>query len=106
MFMGVTTVFEVLADPTRRRIVAALRDGERSVGDLAIELDVAQPSVSKHLKALLGAGLVQVRPDAQRRWYGLRVEPLLELDAWLAPYRSLWGGALDDLERHLDRMED
>ena len=101
-----TTVFEVLADPTRRRIVEALKDGERSVGDLVVELDVAQPSVSKHQKALLGAGLVRVRPDAQRRWYGLRVEPLLELDAWLAPYRDLWAGALDDLERHLDAMED
>ena len=101
-----TTVFEVLADPARRRIVDVLKDGERSVGDLVAELGIAQPSVSKHLKALKAAGLVRVRPDAQRRWYGLRVEPLLELDAWLAPYRSLWDGALDDLERHLDEMED
>jgi DNA-binding transcriptional ArsR family regulator len=67
---------------------------------------MAQPSVSKHLRVLRDAGLVQVRPDAQRRWYGLRVQPLLELDAWLAPYRALWDPALDALERHLDEMED
>ena len=101
-----TTVFEVLADPVRRQIVESLRVGERSVGDLVDELGIAQPSVSKHLKVLRGAGLVRVRPEAQRRWYGLQVGPLLELDAWLAPYRELWAGALDDLERHLDEMED
>lgn len=100
------TVFEVLADPARRRMLEALRSGERCVGDLAAEIGIGQPSASKHLKVLLEAGLVRVRPEAQRRWYGLRVEPLLELDAWLAPYRALWDPALDALERHLDEMED
>jgi len=99
-------IFEVLADPARRRILDLLRAGERPVGELATELDLGQPSVSKHLKVLKEAGLVRVRPDAQRRWYGLRVEPLLELDAWLAPYRALWDPALDALERRLDEMED
>jgi len=101
-----TAIFEVLADPARRRIVDVLRGGERSVGQLADELGIAQPSVSKHLKVLKRAGVVRVRPDAQRRWYGLRVEPLIELDAWLVPFRALWDGALDDLEHHLDVMED
>jgi len=97
--------FDVLAEPARRRILDVLRSGERPVGDLVTELRLSQPSVSKHLKVLREAGLVQVRPDAQRRWYGLRTEPLLELDAWLAPYRALWDPALDALERHLDEME-
>jgi DNA-binding transcriptional ArsR family regulator len=100
------TTFEVLAEPTRRRILDLLREGERPVGHLVTELQVTQPTVSKHLKALKDAGLVQVRPEAQRRWYRLRVEPLLELDAWLAPYRQLWDDRLDALERHLDTMPD
>jgi DNA-binding transcriptional ArsR family regulator len=100
------STFEVLAEPTRRRILDALVVGERLVGDLAQQLELTQPSVSKHLRVLRSAGLVQVRPDAQRRWYSLRPEPLQELDAWLAPYRRLWSRRLDALERHLDRMED
>ena len=100
-----TTTFDVLAEPTRRRILDQLREGERPVGQLVVELQLAQPTVSKHLRALKDAGLVQVRPAAQRRYYRLRVEPLLELDAWLAPYRRFWGERLDALERHLDEME-
>jgi DNA-binding transcriptional ArsR family regulator len=61
---------------------------------------------NKHLKTLKDAGLVAMRADAQRRLYGLRLEPLLELDAWLEPYRRIWSRRLDDLERHLDEMED
>lgn len=100
------TAFEVLAEPTRRRILDQLREGERPVGQLVMELQLTQPAVSKHLRALKDAGLVQVRPEAQRRYYRLRMEPLLELDAWLAPYRRLWDERLDALERHLDEMED
>ena len=92
---------DVLAEPTRRRILDALR-AERSVGDVVSELKLSQPLVSKHLKVLRDAGLVDVRVDAQRRLYRVRAEPLRELDAWLAPYRALWSTALDDLERHLD----
>ena len=98
--------FEVLADPARREILDLLRGGERPVGDLVHELRLPQPSVSKHLKVLRDAGLVLVRPDAQRRWYRLQATPLRGLDEWLAPYRELWDERLDDLERYLDEMED
>jgi DNA-binding transcriptional ArsR family regulator len=96
------STFEVLAEPTRRRILDLLRDGERSVGELVDRLTLSQPGVSKHLRVLRDAGLVQVRIEAQRRWYGLRPEPLTEIDAWLEPYRRLWAQHLDALERHLD----
>jgi DNA-binding transcriptional ArsR family regulator len=102
----VPTAFQVLAEPNRRRILDALVDREQPVTDLVEQLDLAQPTVSKHLRVLRDAGLVQVRRDAQRRWYSVRVEPLMELDAWLAPYRHLWADRLDALERHLDRMGD
>jgi DNA-binding transcriptional ArsR family regulator len=99
------STFEVLAEPRRREILDLLRDGERLVGDLVDRLELAQPTVSKHLKVLKSAGLVDVRQDAQRRWYRLRPAPLAEIDAWLAPYRSMWTTSLDALERHLDTME-
>ena len=96
---------DVLADSSRRRILDLLREREHMVGALVGELGLSQPGVSKHLRVLRDAGLVHVRQDAQRRWYGLRPEPLAELDAWLAPYRRLWDGSLDALERHLDAKE-
>lgn len=99
------STFEVLAEPRRREILDLLRDGERLVGDLVDRLELAQPTVSKHLKVLKGAGLVDVRQDAQRRWYRLRPAPLAEIDTWLAPYRRMWTDSLDALERHLDTME-
>ena len=94
--------FAVLAEPSRRDILDLLRDGERSVGDLVDRLDLSQPGVSKHLRVLRDAGLVESRVDAQRRLYRLRPEPLAEIDEWLAPYRRLWTRSLDDLERHLE----
>jgi DNA-binding transcriptional ArsR family regulator len=102
----VASIFEVVAEPRRREILDLLRDGERPVGELVERLRLAQPTVSKHLKVLRGAGLVEVRQDAQRRWYRLRPEPLTELDAWLEPYRRMWTVSLDALERHLDSMPD
>ena len=96
------TTFDVLAEPSRRDILDLLRDGERSVGDLVQRLSLSQPGVSKHLRVLREAGLVEVRPDGQRRMYELRAEPLAEIDAWLGPYRRFWSGRLDALERHLD----
>lgn len=98
------TTFEVLAEPRRRQILDLLRTGERPVGDLVDELSLSQPAVSKHLKVLRDAGLVEVRQDAQRRWYRLRPAPLLEIDSWLEPYRELWRDRLDALESHLDKM--
>ncbi|MFF0769501.1 ArsR/SmtB family transcription factor [Nonomuraea wenchangensis] len=100
------TAFEVLAEPRRREILDLLRDGERLAGDLVGQLDLTQPAVSKHLKVLREAGLVEVRKEAQRRWYRLRPEPLADIDAWLAPYRWLWSDRLDALERHLDKTPD
>ena len=96
-------VLEVIAEPTRRRILDAVRDGERSVGELVEEVGMHQPGVSRHLKVLRDAGLVEVRRDAQRRLYRLRPEPLMELDAWLEPYRAEWATRLDSLEDHLAR---
>ena len=96
-------VLEVIAEPTRRRILDAVRDGERSVGELVEQVGMHQPGVSRHLKVLRDAGLVEVRRDAQRRLYRLRPEPLMELDDWLEPYRAEWAGRLGSLERHLRR---
>ncbi len=104
--MPAAALIELLAEPSRRRIVELLRDGERPVGDLVDALDLPQPGVSKHLRVLRDAGVVAVRPDAQRRLYRLRPEPLRELDAWLAPFRALWADRLDALERRLDAMPD
>lgn len=99
-------VFEVLADPTRRRILDLLRDGEHTVGDLVDALHTAQPNVSKHLKMLDAAELVRVRVDGPRRHYTLAAERLRELDAWLAPFREIWADRLDELEHYLDTMPD
>ena len=99
-------VFEIIAEPNRRRILDLLREQERPVGDLVRELAVTQPAVSKHLRVLRDAGLVEARTDAQRRVYRIRPEPLQALDEWLAPYRALWPDHLDDLARHLDAMAD
>ena len=82
--------FEVLADPTRRRIVAALQNGERQVGDIVNQAGIHQSGVSRHLRILHESGFVSVRPDGQRRLYALRPEPFRELEAWLSDYRSLW----------------
>jgi DNA-binding transcriptional ArsR family regulator len=100
------STFDVLAEPTRRRILDLLRDEERPVNELVRGLAMSQPGVSKHLRVLREAGLVEVRQDAQRRLYRVRAQPLAEIDAWLAPYRRLWAGTLDALERHLDETED
>jgi|SRR6516165_1818812 DNA-binding transcriptional ArsR family regulator len=99
-------VFEVLAEENRRRILDLLVDDERPVGDLVQRLALSQPTVSKHLKVLRDAGLVEARTDAQRRVYRVRTEPLRELDDWLTPYRRQWAGHLNALERHLEIMDE
>lgn len=106
MFLGMArelAVLEVLAEPTRRRILDAVRGGERSVTELVDAVGMHQPGVSRHLKVLRDAGLVEARRDGQRRLYRLLPEPLRELDEWLEPYRAELAGRLDALERHLER---
>jgi DNA-binding transcriptional ArsR family regulator len=100
------STFEVVAEPSRRRILDLLREESRAVGDLVDELGLAQPAVSKHLRILRDAGLVTSEVSAQRRLYRLNAAPLRELDAWVAPYRRHWAKHLDDLERHLASMAD
>ena len=98
--------FAVLAEPNRRRILDLLRERPRPVGELVDQLGLTQPGTSKHLRVLREAGLVRIRPEAQRRVYELQPGPLVEVDQWLEPYRRLWAGSLDALERHLDTMPD
>jgi DNA-binding transcriptional ArsR family regulator len=105
MLSAVTTLtaLQVLGEPNRQAILELLRDGERPVGELVEALHLSQPAVSKHLRVLKDAGLVEARAHAQRRLYRIRPEPLAELDDWLEPYRRLWARHLDRLEDHLDR---
>ena len=100
------TIFEALADPTRRRILELLRERPRLVGELAGLLQISQPGVSKQLRILREAGLVRVRQDAQRHWYQLRPEPLMEIDTWLASYRSLWEERLEHLDSFLNELQE
>ena len=100
------TVFDVLAEPARRRILDLLRERPRPVGELTEELGFSQPGTSKHLRVLREAGLVRVRKQAQQRVYELDPAPLAELDDWLAPYRRLWSDAHDLLGHHLDAMDE
>ena len=101
-----TTAFELLADPTRRRVLDELRKSERSVGELVERLGMNQPAVSKQLRVLRESGLATVRVDAQRRIYRLNPDGLREVDDWLAPFRAFWEERLDAMERTLDSMED
>ncbi|MFI7665986.1 ArsR/SmtB family transcription factor [Nocardia sp. NPDC049526] len=101
--MTTPKAFQALAEPNRLAILEVLREGEQPVGVLAQRLSLSQPAVSKHLRMLKDVGLVEVRSDAQRRLYRIRIEPLVELDDWLEPYRRLWSARLDRLEEHLNR---
>jgi DNA-binding transcriptional ArsR family regulator len=101
---GAAPVFDALGEPNRRRILDLLQEAERPVGDLVGALGLSQPAVSKHLRVLRDAGLVDVRADAQRRLYRVRAERLQAIDEWLAPYRQQWEARLDDLERELATM--
>jgi DNA-binding transcriptional ArsR family regulator len=101
----VPSAFEVLAEPNRRAILSLLGSAEQSVGEIERRLRMPQPTVSKHLRVLREAGLVESSVDAQRRLYRLRPEPLQEVDAWLSQFRRFWSRHLDALERHLDRMD-
>jgi DNA-binding transcriptional ArsR family regulator len=98
----IADVFEVLADPTRRRLIQVLRVGEHSVNDLVKVVEINQPGVSKQLRVLHEAGFVKVRPDRQRRLYSLRAEPFRELDSWMEDYRHLWEERFDRLAAQLE----
>jgi DNA-binding transcriptional ArsR family regulator len=98
-------MIEVIAEPSRRRILDALTGGEQPVQALVERLEMSQPAVSKHLRVLRDAGLVEVRAEGQRRIYRVCPEPLMELDRWLEPYRQMWRQSLDRLAEHLDRDE-
>jgi DNA-binding transcriptional ArsR family regulator len=100
--MGMQAI-EALADPTRRRIVELLADGERSAGTLASEFPVSRPAVSRHLRVLRESGLVQAREEGTSRLYSLDPAPLQELDAWLDRYRGFWAQRLDALDTQLRR---
>jgi DNA-binding transcriptional ArsR family regulator len=97
-------VFETLADPTRRRIVQALRKGEQAVNELVEEAGIHQSGVSRHLRILQESGFVSMRPDGQRRLYSLKLEPFVELDGWLAHYRRMWESRLDRFGAALERQ--
>ena len=96
--------FQTLADPTRRRILEALRGGEQQVNDIVEQAGIHQSGVSRHLRILHEAGFVSMRPDAQRRFYSLRSEPFQELDEWLAQYRDLWEARLDRFGTALEQQ--
>lgn len=99
------SAFEALAEPTRRRIVELLADGERSAGELAASFETSRPAVSRHLRVLRESGLVRVRGDGQRRLYSLDPAPLEALDAWLDRYRGFWTNRLDALDTELRRRQ-
>jgi DNA-binding transcriptional ArsR family regulator len=99
------STFAIIAEPNRRAILSLLAACERSVGEIEDNLKLTQPSVSKHLRVLREAGFVESRVDAQRRLYRINPGPLMEVDAWLAPFRRFWSAHVDALERHLERMD-
>jgi len=99
------SVFNVIAEPSRRAILGMLASSERSVGEIERQLRMSQPTVSKHLRVLRDAGFVESAIDAQRRVYRLKPEPLQEVDDWLIQFRKVWSNHVDALERHLDRID-
>ncbi len=99
------SVFEIIAEPNRRAILALLVSNQASVGEIERQLRMTQPTVSKHLRVLREAGFVESTVDAQRRLYRLKPEPFQEMDTWLAQFRRFWSAHVDALERYLDRMD-
>ena len=97
------SVFQILSDPTRFRIVEALAGGEQAVGELVPAVDIDQSGVSRHLRILGEAGFVTMRPDGARRLYSLRAEPFRAIDTWIASYRKLWENRLDRFDAALAR---
>ncbi|OUS75384.1 transcriptional regulator [Paenibacillus sp. MY03] len=103
--MDIATL-SALAEPNRLRIVELLAYGPLTVGEIAERLRIRQPQVSKHLRVLLEAGLVEVQPDANRRHYRLRFDPLQQMDHWLGRYRKLWSERYDNLDEYLKKLQE
>jgi DNA-binding transcriptional ArsR family regulator len=103
--MTLESVFEIIAEPNRRAILSLLVSSQRSVGEIERQLRMSQPTVSKHLRVLREAGVVESTVDAQRRLYRLKLARLREVDDWLAPFRQKWSAHVDALESYLDRMD-
>jgi len=101
--MDMESAFEIIAEPNRRAILSLLISSEQTVGEIERQLQMTQPTVSKHLRVLRESGFVESTVDAQRRVYRLRPEPFEEVEEWLAPFRQFWSARVDALERHLDR---
>ena len=97
------STFHALADPTRLRIVETMKRGECAVGEIVDRIDIQQSGVSRHLRILTEAGIVQVRPDGQKRFYSLRKEAFDELEAWVAGYRHHWEKRLDRFGAALEK---
>lgn len=103
----INEVFTAVSNPTRRRILDLLKDGDRPAGELVAAFPaLPQPDISRHLKVLREAGLVSMSPKAQQRIYSLRPSKLRELDEWVSLYRGFWSVRLDTLEEHLDQTYD
>lgn len=100
-----TNLLSALSEPSRMQIVELLRNGPLTVGEIAIDLNIRQPQVSKHLKVLHEAGIVEVYAEANRRIYKLRSEPFKSLDTWLERYRALWEERFDNLETYLEELQ-
>ncbi len=98
-------IFNALADPVRLRIVETMKSEERAVGDIVERMDIHQSGVSRHLRILTEAGLLQMRPDGQKRFYSLRKEGFAQLDAWMAGYRHHWEARLDRLGAALEHRQ-
>lgn len=94
-------MFQVLSEPNRLDIIELLQNGPRPVNEIVGMLHLHQPQVSKHLKVLSDAGIVQVSPMAQQRFYALKSQPFKELDSWLEKYRHIWNGRLNRLDKLL-----
>ena len=99
------SAFTIIAEPNRRAILSLLVLSQLSVGQIERRLRMPQPAVSKHLRVLREAGLVEATVDAQRRLYRLKPEPLQEVDEWLGQFRRFWSKHVDALARHLDRLD-
>jgi DNA-binding transcriptional ArsR family regulator len=102
---ALSTTFAALADPTRRAILARLLTSECSVGELAAPFDISMPAVSRHLRVLEGAGLIERRRDAQWRRCRIQAAPLKEVAVWADQYRHIWEQRLDRLDDYLEEMK-